>query len=71
MRAATVIGIILIILGVVALAYQGISYTTEEEVGELGGIEITAENRETFPLPPILGIIALVGGILLVAVGRH
>jgi uncharacterized membrane protein HdeD (DUF308 family) len=73
MKPALVIGIILIVLGVVALAYQGITYTTREEkkVLDVGPIEATAtvEREKTFPLPPILGIAALAGGIALVVVG--
>jgi uncharacterized membrane protein HdeD (DUF308 family) len=71
MRAATLIGIILIILGVVALAFQGISYVRQEQVADLGPVDITAERRETIPLPPILGIAALAGGVVLVIVGSR
>jgi hypothetical protein len=58
-------GIILIILGVVALAYGGISYTRKEEVLDIGPIEATTETRETIPLPPLLGGLALAGGVVL------
>lgn len=60
-----VIGIVLIILGVVALAYQGITYTTREKVVEIGPITATKETKKTIPLPPVLGGVALVGGIVL------
>jgi hypothetical protein len=64
-------GIVLIVLGVIALAYGGISYTREEKVLDIGPIEATAERRETIPLPPILGAAAIVGGIvMLVMSGR-
>ncbi|MCL5801631.1 MAG: DUF3185 domain-containing protein [Gammaproteobacteria bacterium] len=69
MKSATMIGIILIVLGVVALAYQGITYTTQEKVIDIGPIEATAETEKTIPLPPVLGVLALVGGIVLVVVG--
>jgi hypothetical protein len=62
-------GIVLIVLGVIALAYGGISYTREEEILDIGPIEATAERRETIPLPPVLGGIALVGGIVLLVYG--
>lgn len=63
--------IVLIVLGVVALAYGGISYTREEKVLDIGPIEATAQRRETIPLPPILGAAAIVGGIaMLVVAGR-
>jgi len=69
MKSATMIGIVLIVLGVVALAYQGITYTTQEKVIDIGPIEATAKTEKTIPLPPILGALALVGGIVLVVVG--
>ena len=59
------IGVILIVLGLVALAYQGISYTTREKVVDLGPIEASKETKKTIPLPPILGIVAVAGGVLL------
>jgi uncharacterized membrane protein YidH (DUF202 family) len=63
--------IVLIVLGVLALAYGGISYTREEKVLDIGPIEATAKTRETVPLPPILGAAAVVGGIvMLVVAGR-
>ena len=71
MRAKTIIAIILIALGIVALAYQGITYTTREKVVDLGPIQVTAEKTKTIPLPPVLGAIALVGGIVLLVVGSR
>lgn len=65
------IGIALIALGLIALAYQGITYTTREKVVDLGPLKITAQQEKTIPLPPILGGLALAGGIVLVvAAGR-
>jgi hypothetical protein len=61
------VGIILIVLGIVALAYQGITYTTREKVLDIGPVEATAEKQKTIPLPPIVGGLALVGGVILVA----
>lgn len=69
MRPKIIIAIILIALGIAALAYQGITYTTREKVVDLGPIHMTAEKTKTIPLPPILGAIALVGGIVLLVVG--
>lgn len=60
------IGIALIALGLIALAYQGITYTTREKVVDLGPLKITAQQEKTIPLPPILGGLALAGGIVLV-----
>lgn len=63
--------IVLIVIGVIALAYGGISYTREEKVLDIGPLEATAETRETLPLPPIIGVAAIAGGIvMLVVAGR-
>jgi uncharacterized membrane protein len=70
MKIATLTGFVLIVLGVVALAYQGFTYTTHKKVLDMGPIQATKEEHHTVPLPPILGAIALIGGIVLVAAGR-
>ena len=70
MKTYTLAGIILIVIGIVALAYQGITYTTREKVVDIGPIQMTAEKTKTFPLPPIVGGVALVGGIVLLVMGR-
>ena len=67
MKAALMfIGIALIALGLVTLVYQGITYTTSEKVVDLGPLKITTQKEKTIPLPPILGVLALAGGIVLV-----
>ena len=66
-----VVGIILIVIGIVALAYQGITYTTSEKVVDLGPLKVEAKREKTIPLPPVVGVIALVGGIVLVAVSAR
>ena len=71
MKPKIIIAVILIALGIAALAYQGITYTTREKVVDLGPIQMTAEKSKTIPLPPILGAIALVGGIVLLVVGSR
>jgi uncharacterized membrane protein len=58
-----IIGIALIALGLIALAYQGITYTSRETVVDLGPIKATADRQRTIPLPPILGGLALAGGV--------
>jgi uncharacterized membrane protein YidH (DUF202 family) len=65
MKTNTLLGIILIAVGIVAFAYQGITYTTREKVVDLGPIQVSADKTKTLPLPPIVGAIALVGGIVL------
>ena len=69
MRPKIVIAIILIALGIAAFAYHGITYTTIEKVVDLGPIQVTSEKTKTIPLPPIMGAIALVGGIVLLVMG--
>jgi len=64
------IGIILIILGVLALAYQGIRYTTQEKLIDIGSIQVTTTEKKTIPLPPILGGVAIVAGIALILAER-
>ncbi|MBV5306684.1 MAG: DUF3185 domain-containing protein [Desulfobulbaceae bacterium] len=70
MRTTTLIAVMLIALGIVAFAYQGITYTTKEKVVDLGALQVTAETKKTLPLPPIVGAIALVGGIVLLVMGQ-
>lgn len=70
MKTYTLTGIILIVIGIVALAYQGITYTTREKVVDIGPIQMTAEKTKTLPLPPIVGAVALVGGIVLLVMGN-
>ena len=65
------IGIVLIVVGVIALAMGGFSYTTREKVLDLGPIQATTEKNHTVPLSPIVGIAALIGGIALLAAGSR
>lgn len=60
------IGIVLIVLGVLALAYGGFSYTTREKVVDIGPLQATALTHKTIPVAPIVGIAALAGGLALV-----
>jgi hypothetical protein len=70
MNPKTITAVILIVLGVAALAYQGISYTTREKTVDIGPLQVTTEKTKTIPLPPIVGAVAVVGGIVLLVVGR-
>ena len=65
MKPVSLAGIVLIVLGLAALAYQGITYTTRDTVIDLGPIHATAEREKTIPLPPILGIAAVAAGVVL------
>ena len=69
MKTFTLIGIILIAIGIAAFAYQGITYTTREKVVDIGSLHMTAEKTRTIPLTPIVGALALAGGIALVVTG--
>jgi hypothetical protein len=70
MNPKSLIAILLIVLGVVALVYGGISWTTREKAVDLGPIEITAAKSHTIPLSPIIGGIALACGAMLLFSGR-
>lgn len=69
MKTTTLFAIILIALGIVAFGYQGFTYTTREKVVDIGPLKVTAEKTRTLPLPPIVGAVALVGGIVLLVMG--
>ena len=70
MKPITVLGLALIVLGIVTFAYQGITYTTHEKIIDIGPIHASADTQKTIPLPPVLGGLALAGGIVLVVIGR-
>jgi uncharacterized membrane protein len=69
-KPIVLIGILLIILGGLALAYQGFSYTRHEQVLDVGPMHITADTKDRVPISPILGGLALVGGIALLVAGN-
>jgi hypothetical protein len=71
MSGRTWLGVGLIVLGVVALAYQGFSYTVPKKEMDLGPIQVTKEEKHTVPLPPVLGALALLGGIIVVVTDRR
>ena len=70
MKPAGIVGIILIAIGIIALACGGFSYTTREKVIDAGPLQVSADRQKTIPFPPILGGICLVGGIILVLAGN-
>ena len=69
MKPITLVGIVLIVLGVLVLTYHGVTYTTRQKVLQIGPLEATRKTQKTIPLPPILGGLALAGGIVLVIAG--
>jgi len=66
-----IVGILLIVLGVISLALGGISYTKKEKVLDIGPVQATAERHKTIPLPPLLGGLALTGGVVLLIAGAR
>jgi hypothetical protein len=71
MKPIMFIGLALIVLGIGAFAYQGITYTTREKIIDLGPLEATAETQKTIPVSPIVGGMAIAGGVALVFIGRR
>jgi uncharacterized membrane protein len=68
-KSITLVGIALILLGIVAFAYQGITYTSREKIIDIGPLQASVDTKKTIPLSPLLGGLVLVGGIVLVVVG--
>ncbi|HYK40214.1 MAG TPA: hypothetical protein VEU98_09305 [Candidatus Eremiobacteraceae bacterium] len=68
-RSTIILGVVLITLGVLALAYQGITYTKREKILDIGPLQATAEREKTILLPPLVGGLSLAGGIALVIIG--
>jgi uncharacterized membrane protein YidH (DUF202 family) len=67
MRPAVVVGVLLIIVGIAGLAFGGFSFTRKEKVLDVGPIEASADKKESLPVPPILGALAIVGGVVVLA----
>ncbi len=63
-------GIIFLVLGVLALAYQGIRYTTQEKLIDIGPLKVTSTEKKTIPLPPVVGGVAVVAGIAMILADR-
>lgn len=66
-----ILGIVLIVLGIISFAYQGISFTKKEKIIDIGPIEATKETKKTLPLPPLLGGLLVVGGIVVLVTGSR
>ncbi len=63
MKQNTIFAVLLIVLGIAAFTYQGITYKTREKAVDLGSLQVTTERTKNIPIPPIVGVIALIGGI--------
>ncbi len=71
MRGLAMVGVVLVVLGLVGLMWPVITYTKTEKVVDLGPVEVTAENEEQVPIPPVAGGLAIAAGIALVVVGTR
>jgi len=71
MKPIAMIGVLLIVLGVVALAYEGFTYTTRETVLDIGPITATADRENRVALPPWMGIVSVAAGLVLVFAGQR
>jgi drug/metabolite transporter (DMT)-like permease len=71
MKPISILGVALIVLGVVALIYQSITYTSRETVIDIGPIHATADREKTLPLSPVLGVVAVAGGVVLLVAGMR
>jgi uncharacterized membrane protein HdeD (DUF308 family) len=71
MKAVSIVGVALVVLGLLALIYQGFTYTTRETVLDIGPVHATADRQKTVPLPPVVGALALVGGVVLLVTGAR
>jgi hypothetical protein len=69
MKLLTIIGILLTAIGVISLIYQEIPLTTREKVLQFGPIEAYKEEKKTIPIPPVLGVLVIAGGILIIVAG--
>jgi len=71
MKPLAIAGVLLLVLGLMALVYQGINYTSRETIIDLGPLHATADQQKTLPIPPVLGILAVAGGVALLVAGAR
>jgi hypothetical protein len=71
MKPIAIAGVLLIVIGLAALVYQGVTYTSRETVIDIGPISATADRQKTLPIPPVLGILAVAGGVALLVAGAR
>jgi uncharacterized membrane protein HdeD (DUF308 family) len=71
MKPLAIVGVLLIVLGVAALVYQSVPYTSRETVIDIGPVHATADRERTLPLPPLVGIAVLAGGVALLVAGMR
>jgi uncharacterized membrane protein YidH (DUF202 family) len=71
MKPITIAGVVLIVVGLAALAYQGVTYTTRETVLDIGPLHATADHQKTLPIPPIVGAVVVIGGVFVLVAGAR
>ena len=71
MKPNTILAILLMSVGIATIIYQGFSFTTREKVVDIGSLHVVADKTRTIPLPPVLGVLAVVGGVVLLAMGTR
>ena len=71
MKPMTIVGVLLLVVGLAALAYQGFTYTSRDTVLDIGPVHATAERQHNVPLPPLVGIVAVAGGVALLVMGSR
>ena len=71
MKPVAIAGVLLIVLGLAALVYQGVTYTSRETVIDIGPITATADREEMLPIPPVVGIVAVAAGVALLVAGAQ
>ena len=69
MKPVAIAGVLLIVLGLAAVLYQRVTYTSRETVIDIGPVHATADRQKTLPIPPVLGILAVAGGVVLLVAG--
>jgi hypothetical protein len=71
MKSIMLIGIVMIVLGIGSLIYKGVTYTSQDNIIDIGPIEASFDRQKTIPLSPVLGGLTLAGGIALIIIGRR
>jgi hypothetical protein len=71
MKPVAILGLVLIVVGLAALAYQSVTYTSRETVIDIGPVHATADRQKTLQLPPVIGIVAVAGGVVLLFAGAR
>lgn len=71
MNGRTILAMVLIAIGIISLGYEGITYTTQKKVVDIGPIQASKSERHTIPLPPVVGVLSLIGGVLVLVTNRR